>query len=122
MKYLAELLKISKQLNELSTRMKQLDQKLSEIIMIHSNVNLKINVDLLSLPHHLQETVLALGQIGRGTASDVALRTGKTRALESSYLNQLATQQYVMKLRNSGRSFDRSLDGREVIFCLRTVK
>ena len=52
---------------------------------------------VLELPKHLQVTILALLKLGSSTAAAVASVTGKARALESSYLNQLVTLKLVCK-------------------------
>jgi hypothetical protein len=49
------------------------------------------------LPKHLQVTILALLKLGFSTATAVSAVTGKSRALESSYLNQLVTLKLVCK-------------------------
>ena len=54
---------------------------------------------LLSLPDHLRKTALALGRLGEARAEDVAKETGRERAVESSYLNQLVRLGYVKKRR-----------------------
>ncbi|RLE50681.1 MAG: transcriptional regulator [Candidatus Methanomethylicota archaeon] len=54
---------------------------------------------LLSLPDHLRKTALALGKLGEARAEDVARETGRERAVESSYLNQLVRMGYVKKKR-----------------------
>lgn len=113
MRYMAEFVKINNQLAKISLTLNTLDQKVNDVLTIHNNVNLKIDVDVLSLPRHLQQTMLALNQIGRGTASDVAVKTGKARTVESAYLNRLVNQQCVTKVRNSRR---------QSIFCLRNLK
>lgn len=41
------------------------------------------------LPSHLEKTLDALRFLGKSTATQVASRTGRTRAIESVYLNQL---------------------------------
>jgi len=46
-------------------------------------------IRLIELPNHLRETMLAVIVLGEATATDVSKRTGKSRATESSYLNQL---------------------------------
>jgi hypothetical protein len=51
----------------------------------------------LELPKHLQVTILALLKLGVSSALDVSVVTGKARALESSYLNQLVTLKLVCK-------------------------
>jgi len=53
---------------------------------------------VLELPKHLQVTILALIRKGKAcTASEMAQITGKARAVESSYLNQLVTLKFVKK-------------------------
>ena len=113
MRYMTEFVKINNQLIKVSQTLNAIDQKVNDVLTIHNSVNLKIDLDVLSLPQHLQQTILALNQIGRGTASDVAAKTGKARTVESAYLNQLVTHQWVTKVRNSRR---------ESIFCLRNLK
>ena len=49
------------------------------------------------LPKHLQVSILALLKLGPSSALDVSAVTGKARALESSYLNQLVTLKLVCK-------------------------
>ncbi len=44
---------------------------------------------ILEFPKHLQETITVLLKMGRGTAEDVGAETGRARAVESCYLNQL---------------------------------
>lgn len=54
---------------------------------------------LLDLPDHLRLTVRMLMELGEGTAEDVSKRTGRSRSLESSYLNSLTTMGHVEKER-----------------------
>ena len=54
---------------------------------------------ILDFPKHLQTTVLVLMRLGKATASEVSCVTGKARAVESAYLNQL----YVMKIASKTR-------------------
>ncbi|MGC8961229.1 MAG: helix-turn-helix domain-containing protein [Candidatus Bathyarchaeia archaeon] len=54
---------------------------------------------LLSLPDHLRKTALVLCNLGEATAEMVAKETGRARAAESDYLNQLASRGYVRKKR-----------------------
>ncbi|RLF10699.1 MAG: transcriptional regulator [Thermoprotei archaeon] len=56
-------------------------------------------LSLLKLPDHLRKTAMALDKLGEGTADDVARITGRERAVESGYLNQLARMGYVRKKR-----------------------
>ncbi|MCD6084306.1 MAG: hypothetical protein J7J20_02060 [Desulfurococcales archaeon] len=60
-------------------------------------------VTLLSVPDHLRKTLIALAKLGgEATSEDVAKYTGRARAVESAYLNQLTTLGYVIK-RRKGR-------------------
>lgn len=62
--------------------------------------NLPMDVaTLLSLPDHLRKTALALCNLGEATADMVAKETGRARAAESDYLNQLVSRGYVKKKR-----------------------
>jgi hypothetical protein len=54
---------------------------------------------ILEFPKHLQVSILTLLKLGPSTASDVAALTGKARALESAYLNQLCVMKIVSKCR-----------------------
>ncbi len=61
---------------------------------------------LLSLPDHLRKTAMILSRLGRATASQVSTESGRARAVESGYLNQLVVMGHVKKLR----------EGRDVYF------
>ncbi len=63
---------------------------------------------LFSLPDHLRKTAIGLMEIRQGSASDVSKSTGRARAVESGYLNQLERQGLVRSFR----------DGRRKIFSL----
>lgn len=65
-------------------------------------------ITLLSLPDHLRKTAMAISKLGEGMAEDVAAETGRTRAIESGYLNNLIRMGYVKKKRK----------GKKVIFYL----
>lgn len=57
---------------------------------------------LLSLPDHLRKSAMTLSEFGEATAQQVARKTGRTRAAESDYLNQLVTMR-LLKKRRKGR-------------------
>ena len=60
---------------------------------------------LLSLPDHLRKTALTLIKLGRAVADDVAKVTGRARAIESAYLNQLVRMEYVWRKRVGKRVY-----------------
>ena len=61
---------------------------------------------LLSLPDHLRKTAMILCRLGRATADKVSIESGRKRAVESGYLNQLVVMGHVKKTR----------EGRDVYF------
>jgi len=60
---------------------------------------------ILELPKHLQITVLTLLKLGHATAAMVCASTGKARAVESAYLNQLAVMRIARKERKGREAF-----------------
>jgi len=62
----------------------------------------RVFLDALSyveLPQHLRRTFDALAKLGEGTANEIAEKTGRQRAVESDYLNQLFTMRILAKKR-----------------------
>jgi hypothetical protein len=73
--------------------------------------NLPLDVaTLLALPDHLRKSALALATLGEATATDLSKETGRVRAVESDYLNQLVSMGHVKKKRK----------GRDVYFYVET--
>jgi len=60
---------------------------------------------VLEFPKHLQTTFLTLLRLGLATASDVAAITGKARAVESAYLNQLCILRVAVKSKSKRRTY-----------------
>ena len=54
---------------------------------------------LLSLPDHLRKTAMITCEMGKVSADDVAGKTNRARAVESSYLNQLVRMGFLKKKR-----------------------
>jgi hypothetical protein len=52
------------------------------------------------LPTHLAQTYLVVKKLGKASAREVAVETGKARAVESHYLNMLVTMGYLLKARH----------------------
>jgi hypothetical protein len=55
----------------------------------------------VSLPEHLRETMQAILNCGEATALQVSEKTGRSRAAESDYLNQLMDRGFLKKERRS---------------------
>jgi hypothetical protein len=60
---------------------------------------------LLSLPEHLRKTAIIVCQLGDASAAEVAARSGRARAAESDYLNQLARMGLLKKKRKGRESY-----------------
>jgi len=60
---------------------------------------------LLSLPDHLRKTAVAICALRSATAADVAGETGRARAVESNYLNQLVTMKYIQRERKGKKVY-----------------
>ncbi|MEM2941812.1 MAG: helix-turn-helix domain-containing protein [Candidatus Bathyarchaeia archaeon] len=109
----AETAELAKLLQEINKNMVALGTKLDRIITIQESLKrilapkkkpsyegLPLDVaTLLSLPDHLRKTALALSELGEATATQISEKTGRVRAAESDYLNQLVTKGYVSKKR-----------------------
>lgn len=102
---------LASQYMKIIEKLDEIDKKLDKLIFIHNNSNLKVDCNLLDLPKHLQETMIALNKLKQGTASEVAKITGKARANESHNLNYLVNLGYASKIRHK----------REIIFAVKSV-
>ena len=60
---------------------------------------------LLSLPDHLRKSALTIVKLGKAMAVDVAKETGRARAIESAYLNQLVRMGYLKRVRAGKRVY-----------------
>jgi len=99
----------SEELKEIKKKLVQVDRKLDRLLSMQTESHSGREVvpdTLASLPEHLKKTAQAIAAMGEATAEQVAAKTGKTRAAESDYLNQLASRRFLKKERR----------GREVYF------
>ena len=106
---------VVKLLQQMNNNIEKLNSKLDSLIDLQESVKdllipeKKISYEglpldvatLLSLPDHLRKTALALTEVGEATATDISQKTGRVRAAESDYLNQLVNKGYVKKKRKS---------------------
>jgi hypothetical protein len=104
--------------NDLSGTLKRIEEKIDLLVdktkvklqgikhekSMESGKGLDI-ATLLSLPDHLRKSAMPLMKLGRAMAEDVAKETGRTRAIESSYLNQLFRTGYIKKKREFRRVY-----------------
>jgi len=66
-----------------------------------------IYIYTLKLTDSLRRTMLVMDKLQEATASDIAIRTGRTRSTESAYLNQLERMGYLDKFRRGRRTYFR---------------
>lgn len=62
-------------------------------------------ITLLSLPDHLRKSALTIVKLGKAMAEDVAAETGRARAIESAYLNQLVRMGHLSRKREGKRVY-----------------
>jgi len=60
---------------------------------------------LLSLPDHLRKTAIIVCNLKEASANEVAVRSGRARAAESDYLNQLVRMGLIKKKRKGRESY-----------------
>jgi len=101
-------------LKEISTGVSDLGKKLDNLIELQRKHSMKggfensesastlpFDVDsIVSLPDHLMKTALVVAKLEKGTALEVSRETGRARAAESDYLNQLVSMGYLKKKRS----------------------
>ena len=93
---------------ELTVILKDISSQLSRLIkIIESQMKSPVGFewqDLMKLPKHLQTTAIVLGKTGCVCATDVAQATGRARAVESSYLNDLVLLGLAKKEKRSNKT------------------
>ena len=63
--------------------------------------------NLLDLPDTIRKTLLGLQALGESTSEEVAAKTGRTRSIETVYLNQLARLKHVSRERKGRKIYYR---------------
>ena len=62
-------------------------------------------IRLIGLPNHLRKTMLMVLELKEATATDVSKRTGRSRASESDYMNQLERMGYLKRRYDSRKVY-----------------
>lgn len=93
--------KKSSELNDIKKILDEMNAKLDRIAECQTTLGRiePVPTTLESLPPHLKDTALTIAMMGKATAEQVSAKTGRTRAAESDYLNQLASRGYIKKER-----------------------
>ena len=88
-------------LKRIEKKLEKIETEIKEIRYYMLEVNTANAKSFIQLPDHLRKTAMGLLKIGQGTASEVSKFTGRARAVESDYLNQLERQGFVSSFRRS---------------------
>jgi ArsR family transcriptional regulator, lead/cadmium/zinc/bismuth-responsive transcriptional repressor len=92
-------------LDQIFKEMMKVRQRLDNIESNFSNWNPQpVQIpesSLIALPDHLRKTYVVVANKGECDAAQVSNRTGRTRAIESNYLNQLLRMGWLSKRRIS---------------------
>ena len=95
--------KLNRNVELVSKKLDKLIERSSANHIPHPTVSLPDSAfdvtTLLSLPDHLRKSALALSTLREGTATDISKETSRVRAVESDYLNQLASMGLIKKKR-----------------------
>lgn len=95
-----KVLRLEELLERMETRIEEIEAE---------NGNSILPSDFAELPNSLQKTIIAIAKLKEANANQVAKETGRTRGIESLYLNQLRHMGYVDKVRRGRRIYFRSL-------------
>ncbi|MEM2926406.1 MAG: helix-turn-helix domain-containing protein [Candidatus Bathyarchaeia archaeon] len=98
---------------ELLDRIKEIERRLDKIeralrLGDYGLGDQRFQVDfgnVLELPDSLRRTFFALGGLGEATAEEVAERTGRTRSVETIYLNQLVRMGFLARERKGRKIY-----------------
>lgn len=105
---------IVKRLESIEQRLKRIETLLKEIsaagarpgIEVPRRDTLTVGVEgLLELPDSLRRTMMALQELKEATAEETAGKTGRTRSVESIYLNQLARMGLLQRSRRGKKVY-----------------
>lgn len=97
MDFLVRLDRIFQELQAIRNRLDDIESMISEWRPQPLNIS---EQKLLSLPDNLRKSYLVVASKGECCATEVSNLTGRSRALESSYLNQLVRMGWLAKRRN----------------------
>jgi predicted transcriptional regulator len=100
-------------MSSVEERLQHIEQRLSvlEKIIINKDKTPTITTssismdDLLSLTDSLQKSMLAIQELEDATTTEIAEKTGRSRSVETIYMNQLARLGYVRKERRGRKIF-----------------
>jgi hypothetical protein len=121
---------ILKQQKKILAKIKQLEKRVSKLerrltpreAMREVSAEQPLGIaDLLELPDNLRKTILAISELGEATAEEVAAKTGRTRNIESVYLNQLVRSKHLIKSRRGRKIYFKGNFSRKLLILLKEI-
>lgn len=88
--------------------MRSINARLTEIERKLSNKSTKMEIpesSLFSLPDHLRRSYLIVISRGEASSTETSIGSGRCRALESNYLNQLTRMGWLIKSKRSKTTY-----------------
>jgi recombinational DNA repair ATPase RecF len=115
--------KILAKLKQLEKRVSALEKRLTPIeAAAEISAERPLGVaELLELPDNLRKTILAISELGEATAEEVAALTGRTRNIESVYLNQLVRSKHLVKSRKGRKIYFKGNFSRKLLILLKEI-
>jgi len=112
--------KIEQLLKDIRDTLKGVDRKLDKLDNIDQRpilykpepIHDYVPGTLQSLPNHLRISMEAVTTYGQATATQISNKTGRSRAAESDYLNQLASRGFLKKRKR----------GKEILFMVHNLR
>lgn len=121
---------ILKQQKEILAKIKQLEKRVSNLEkrLTLKETTAKVSAkqplgvaEFLELPDNLRKTVLAISELREATAEEVAAKTGRTRNIESVYLNQLVRSKHLVKNRRGRKIYFKGNFSRKLLILLKEI-
>jgi Holliday junction resolvasome RuvABC ATP-dependent DNA helicase subunit len=109
---------IIKKLESIEQRLEGIEKILKEISLTRAEPSigaakpssLTVGVEgLLGLPDSLRKSMMALQELGEATAEETAVKTNRTRSVESIYLNQLVRMGLLQRTRRGKKVYFEAL-------------
>lgn len=94
--------RIERKIDVITQDMRRLPPKMPEVKELGESLDV---MALLSLPDHLRKSALSIIKLKKAMAEEVAKETGRARAIESAYLNQLVRMGYLKRVRKGKRVY-----------------
>jgi len=103
---------LGKRLEDVEKRLEKLENIVSGIVSSmgeRATIHSVDRAELMSIPDSLRKTMIAILELKEATADETARKTGRTRSLETIYLNQLTRIGYLSRSRKGRKIYFKPL-------------